>query len=378
MLRKNKKKKFKIVFTGGGSGGHIFPLVAIIRQMKKLDRDNQFIYYYIGPRDALALSYLPREGVKMMTTLGGKIRRYFSLWNIVDIFFRIPVSFILSFFYLFFISPDLVFSKGGFGSFPTVVWSLLLQIPLFVHESDMVMGKANSFGAKWALEVFTSFPSSKDNQKRYINVGNPIRTDILEGEKEASRKALGILSNKPVILILGGSQGAQKINTVVLEVLQPLLEQFEVIHHCGHKYFDQIRTTAQIAVDPKFWRSYHPYPFLEEWETINAYQAADLIVARAGSGTIFEIAALGKPSIIIPLANSAANHQIKNAYAFQNYGAQVIEENNFTPHFFLKSVQNTFNNPEAMKKRGEAARKFGRPRSARIIAEYLASYLLLK
>lgn len=378
MRRRNKKKKFKIVFTGGGSGGHIFPLVAIIRQMKKIDQDNRFVYYYIGPRDALALSYLPKEGVKMLTTLGGKIRRYFSIWNIVDIFFRIPASFILSFFYLFFTSPDLVFSKGGFGSFPTVVWSLLMQIPLFVHESDMVMGKANRFGARWALEVFTSFPSSKDSQKRYINVGNPIRTNILEGEKEVSRKALGILSNKPVILILGGSQGAQQINSVVLEVLQPLLEQFEVIHHCGQKHFDQIRTMAKIAVDQKFWRSYHPYPFLEEWETINAYQAADLIIARAGSGTIFEIAALGKPSIIIPLANSAANHQIKNAYVFQDYGAQVIEENNFTPHFFLKSVQNTFNNPEAMKRRGEAAHKFSRPRSARIIAEYLVSYLLLK
>lgn len=378
MPRKSRKRKFKIVFTGGGSGGHIFPIVAIIREMKKIDRDQRFVYYYIGPRDALALSYLPKEGVKMRTTLGGKIRRYFSLWNVVDILFRIPASLILAFFYLFFISPDLIFSKGGFGSFPAVLWGLLMQTPLFVHESDTVMGKANRFGAKWALEVFTSFPEPKTNQQRHINVGNPIRTSLLEGEKQSARKALGILSNKPVLLILGGSQGAQFINSAVLDVLPQLLEQFELIHHCGQKHFNEIRTAAKITVDRKFWRSYHPYPFLDEWETVNAYQAADLIVARAGSGTLFEIAALGKPSIIVPLTNSASNHQIKNAYVFKDYGAQVIEENNFTPHFFLKSLQHAFSNPETLKNKGEIARRFSRPRAARIIAEYLTSYLLLK
>ncbi len=378
MPRKSKKRKFKIVFTGGGSGGHIFPIVAVIREMKKIDRDQILSYYYIGPPDALALSYLPKEGVKMRTTLGGKVRRYFSLWNVVDILFKIPISLVLAFFYLFFIGPDLIFSKGGFGSFPTVLWGLLMQVPLFVHESDTVMGKANRFGAKWALEVFTSFPEPKNNQQRHINVGHPIRTSLLEGEQQSARKALGILSNKPVILIVGGSQGAQFINSVVLDVLPSLLEQFEVIHHCGQKNFDEIRTAAKIIVDQKFWQSYHPYPFLDEWETVNAYQAADLIVARAGSGTLFEIAALGKPSIIVPLANSAANHQIKNAYFFKDYGAQVIEENNFTPQFFLKSVQYAFSNPETLKKRGEMAKHFARPQAARIIAEYLISYLFLK
>lgn len=378
MAQRNKKRKRKILFTGGGSGGHIFPIIAIIREIKKLDKENNFLFYYIGPRDYLAVNFLSKEGVKMKFTLGGKIRRYFSWLNFVDILFKIPISFILTFFYLFFISPDLVFSKGGYGSFPTVFWSLLLQTPLFIHESDTVMGKANRFGARWALEVFNSFPEPKDNQNRYINVGNPIRIDLLRGEKQAARKALGILSNKPVIFILGGSQGAKKINSSVLDVLQPLLEQFEVIHHCGQEDFEEIRIAAKIAVDDKFWRSYHPYPFLGEWETSNAYHAADLVVSRAGAGTIFEIASFGKPSIIIPLANSAANHQVKNAYAFAPYGAQVIEENNFTPHFFLKSVQHAFSDLDSLKKRGEAALLFSRPRAARVIAEYITSYLTLK
>lgn len=378
MSQKNKKKKFKIVFTGGGSGGHIFPILAIMQEMKKIDKSKDVTFYYIGPRDDLALDLFPKEGVKTKFTLGGKIRRYFSWRNFIDIFFKIPISFVISFFYLFFISPDLVFCKGGYGAFPAVFWSLLLQIPIFVHESDTVMGKTNRFAAKWALEIFTSFPENKENRKRFLNVGNPIRIDLLKQDKQSARKALGILSNKPIIFIYGGSQGAKSINNTVLDVIQPLLEQFEVIHHCGRANFEEIRIAAKIAVDNKFWNFYHPYPFLNEWEVGNAYQASDLIIARAGSGTIFEIASFGKPSILIPLAKSAGNHQVKNAYVFAPYGAQVIEENNFTPHFFLKSVQYAFSDLESLKKRGEAAWSFARPRAARVIAEYIINYLSLK
>ncbi len=376
MIQKNKKKKIKVVFTGGGSGGHIFPIIAIIREIKKIDRESLFSFYYIGPRENLAM-LLPKEGVKTKFTLGGKIRRYFSWRNFIDVLFRIPISFVLSFFYLFFISPDLVFSKGGYGSFPTVVWSLMLQAPLFVHESDSVMGRANKFGARWALEVFTSFPKERENQGKYIAVGNPIREELLSRDPAEARRTLGILSNKPVIFILGGSQGSRVINNAVVDVLQPLLEQFEVIHHCGPD-FREIRIATKISVDEKFSKSYHPYEFLNDWEIGNAYQSADLVVSRAGAGSIFEIAAFGKPSILVPLANSAANHQIKNAYAFALYGSQVIEENNFTPHFFLKSIQHAFSDRESLQKRGEAARIFGRPRAARIIAEYIFSYLTLK
>jgi UDP-N-acetylglucosamine--N-acetylmuramyl-(pentapeptide) pyrophosphoryl-undecaprenol N-acetylglucosamine transferase len=378
MARKNKKRKFKILFTGGGSGGHIFPLVAIIREIKRIDKDNNFTLYYSGPRESLAMNYLAKEGVKMRFTLGGKIRPYFSWLNFIDILVRIPISFFLSFFYIFFISPDAVFSKGGYGSFPLVFWSTLFQSPLFVHESDSVMGRANRFGARWALEVFTSFPEPKTNESHHINVGNPIRIDLLPGDKQSARKALGILSSKPVIFIVGGSQGARSINDSTVDVLQPLLEQFEVIHQCGEKNFNEVRLTAKIAIEDRFWQSYHPYPFLDDWETSNAYHAADLVVSRAGAGTIFEIAAFGKPSIIVPMAKSASDHQIKNAYIFEPYGAQVIEENNFTPQFFLKSVQHAFDEKDSLKRRGEAALLFSRPRSARVIAEYIMSYLTLK
>jgi len=261
MIQKHKKKQFKIVFTGGGSGGHIFPIIAVIQEIKRLDKNNSFKFYYIGPRDNLAADLLPREGVTVRFTLGGKIRRYFSWRNFTDIIFNIPASFFISFFYLFFISPDLVFCKGGYGAFSTVFWSLLLQTPIFVHESDTVMGKTNRFAARWALEVFNSFPEEKDNQKRYLNVGNPIRMGLLKQEKEGSRKALGILSSKPVIFISGGSQGAKIINNNTLDVLQPLLEQFEVIHQCGLANFEEIRIAAKIYL--RYWqKAYYSYTII--------------------------------------------------------------------------------------------------------------------
>ena len=376
----SRNKKIKIVFTGGGSGGHIFPILAIIREIKKIfPRQNNYILYYIGPKDHFSSMALSGEGIRIKKTLGGKIRRYFSLWNFVDIFFRIPISFIQSFFYIFVISPDIVFSKGGYGSMPITFWSWIFQIPILLHESDIDMGLANRITSRWATEVFTSFPQTRFKEQR-IFTGNPIRRSLLEGDKESSRKNLGLFSNQLAILILGGSQGAQKINDVVLTILGDLLEDFEIIHHCGQKDFKTIKKNIPAIIkDPDLRKRYHLYPILREWELKHAYHAADLVISRAGAGVIFEIAALRKASILIPLKSSARNHQIKNAYDFaKNRRSIVIEENNFSPHFFLKTIQHLFSSPTELEDMRRQAKDFSRPRAALVIANYIVNYLDFK
>ena len=181
---------------------------------------------------------------------------------------------------------------------------------------------------------------------------------------------------KPIVLILGGSQGAQRINDKILEILSELLRNFEIIHQCGERNFKQVRAEAKVVMPKDLEAAFHLFPFLKEEEIKQAYQASDLIISRAGSGSIFEIAACGKPSILIPLPEAAQNHQVKNAYAYgQNGACLVLEEANFTVHFFLEKLKYLFSHPGELEKMEKAAKEFSKPMAAKIIAEYLIGYL---
>lgn len=374
----------KILFAGGGSGGHVIPIIAIVREIRRIYTKGDLEFFYIGPKDDFGKVLLSQEGVKIKEILAGKIRRYkgwqtFSQ-NLLDVCIKIPLGILQSFFYLFFLSPDLIFSKGGFGSIPGVLAGKLLFAPVFLHESDISPGMANKFLSNFALEIFVSFPKTEYFPlKKMILVGNPIRKELLEGSKEEAKSFFKINSNKPVILILGGSQGAQIINDEILEVVSKLLENFEVIHQCGENNYTEVKAEAKVMIGNRedLENSYHLFPFLKEPELRQAYAACDLIVSRAGSGSIFEIAATGKPSVLIPIAESAQNHQIKNAYAYQESGGcVVIEESNFTSHFFLERLKNLFSQPEALEKMTKSAKDFARPYAAKVIAHYLVEYLL--
>lgn len=370
----------KILFTGGGTAGHIFPIVAIVREMKKIKLKEDFQFFYIGPEDKFARSLLPQEGVVIKTILAGKMRRYFSFINIIDIFFKFPIGIIQSFFHIFAISPDLIFSKGGYGSLPVLISGWVLFAPIFSHESDIVPGLANRIGAKFSLEIFTSFPAEEIKNlpnKKLLSVGNPLRSKILQGSKEKAKRLFKLSGEKPVVLILGGSQGAQKINDKILLVLSEFIRNFEVIHQTGKKNFLQVKKEAGAVVTNKDLKKYyHLHAFLNEEEEAHAYQAADLIISRAGAGTIFEIAAVAKPSVLVPLAGSAQNHQVKNAYHYAENGAAIVmEEANFTPHFLLERLKQLFSDPKKLKQMSEKAREFAKPEAAKITANYIISYL---
>lgn len=369
----------KILFAGGGTAGHIFPIIAVVREIKRIYPKGDFQFFYLGPKDKFAISLLSQEGIVIKTILAGKIRRYFSFINIIDILFKLPIGILQAFYYVFVISPDFIFSKGGYGSIPAVISGWLLSTPIFLQESDVSPGLASKITSKVALEIFIAFPIEKTEYfpaKKILSVGNPTRKEILKGNKKEAKKIFKLVGGKPLILILGGSQGAQMINDRILMVLDDLLKSFEIIHQTGEENFEQVKAEAGVVMTKALKKYYHPSPFLNEKELSHAYQAADLVISRAGAGSIFEIAAVAKPSILVPLSGAAQNHQTKNAYAFaETRGTLVMEEANFTPHFVLEKLKDLFKNPKKLKEMAGAAKDFSKPEAARIIAEYLAAYL---
>lgn len=368
----------KIVFTGGGTAGHIFPILAIIREIKKIHPpDPNLKFIYIGPKDKYGLKLLAKEGVEIKTIITGKIRRYFSIKNFFDLF-KMPIGFFQSFFFLFVKAPDLMFSKGGFGSiFPSFA-ARILQIPVFLHESDVVPGLSSKIQSKWVKEIFTSFQETEYfPKKRIVCSGNPIRKEILNGNKfNEAEKIFNLQGDKPLIFIIGGSQGAKSINNTVLEILPELLTEFEIVLQTGKKNYAQTKAEANVVIRDKMKKYFHIIPFLNEAELKHILAACKLVVSRAGSGALFEIAATGKPSVLIPLPKSAQDHQAKNAYKFsENTQAVVMEQENLKPHFFLEKLKYLFSRENALYEMALGAQNFSKTKAANIIANYMLEYL---
>ncbi len=373
----------KIVFTGGGTGGHVYPLVAIAREIRRIYSKKNLDFYYLGPKDDFSLILLSQEDFIIRKIVSGKIRRYLAWQNFTDILFKIPFGVIQSLFLMLTIRPDLVFSKGGSGSIAVTFSARLLRIPVFIHESDVVPGLSNRQTAKWAKKIFVSFPKTEYfDPKRTTLIGNPIRKEILGGDKEKAEKIFGLTFSKPIFLIIGGSQGAGAINDFILRILNDILKKYEIIHMTGTENLKEITVEAQVVEGsdgfPDLDAYYHPIGFLDEEKLKHAFAAADLIISRSGSGLIFEIAAAGKPSILIPLPSAAGDHQSKNAYAYAETGAaMVIEQENLTPNFFMENVELLFLHQEKLEKMKQAALTFAKPLAARAIAREILEYLML-
>jgi UDP-N-acetylglucosamine--N-acetylmuramyl-(pentapeptide) pyrophosphoryl-undecaprenol N-acetylglucosamine transferase len=362
----------RILFTGGGTGGHIFPIVALIREIKRIAEDEQILgieFYYAGPVDFGEKEML-EEGIIIIPIAAGKWRRYFSLANFTDLF-KIPVSILQAIWNVFLLMPDVVFSKGGYGAFPVIVAAAIFRIPIIIHESDSVPGKVNLFSARFAKRIGIAFRSAADYfpKDKTAWVGVPIRKRILGGARAEAKEELDIYSDYPVIGIIGASQGAEKINATVMEILKELTDEYEVVHQTGDKNLEAVEGEASIILEFGHKERYRAFGFLEEGMLRNFYQVADLIVARASATVIFEIAAWAKPAILIPLRNSAQDHQRRNAYEYAATGAAiVIEEENLTPHILLAEIRKILGNEKIIKKMKESAQSFARIDSSEIIA----------
>ncbi|MBI4138479.1 MAG: undecaprenyldiphospho-muramoylpentapeptide beta-N-acetylglucosaminyltransferase [Candidatus Wildermuthbacteria bacterium] len=371
----------KILFAGGGTGGHILPIVAVARELRKQAGTQKTEFFYMGPKDDFSDMISSQEGIRIMRISAGKVRRDGSFAaiskNILDTFIKTPLGILQAFFRIFFLAPDLIFSKGGYGSVPSVLAGWILRVPIILHESDVMPGVANRVSGKFANDIFISFPETPGfPRKKVQQVGNPIREDLLSGSLQEANRLFSLQGGKPVILIMGGSQGSQRINDMLVNIAREMLKEYEIIHQTGDKNFQETKKEAEVAIPKELLPFYHPVPFLKETDLKHAFSVADLVVNRAGAGSIFEIAALGKPSILVPLPEAAQNHQLENAYAYNKAGACIVlEESNLTPHFFLERVHFLISNKEEYARMSRAALAFSRPRAAKAIAAYIIEYL---
>lgn len=362
----------RILFSGGGTGGHFFPIIAVAREIKKIAEEERILdveLFYMGP-SRFGSDELKKEDILSIPVTSGKIRRYFSLQNIFDIF-KIFFGVVTALWKLFWIMPDVIFLKGGYGSFPALIAAYIYGIPLMIHDSDSIPGMVSKLGGRFAKRIGIAFPMAAGffPDKKVALVGIPLRKGLFGGTRNEAEENFNVFSGKKCILVMGGSQGAEALNDAVLGVIKDLTDEFEIIHQAGKENLEEVRLQASELLRSFHKERYHLFGFLNENAMRDAYLLANLIVSRAGATSIFEIANLGKPSILIPLKNSAQDHQRENAYSYVESGACVIlEESNLTPHLLLGEIKRLMENPEKMRQMGEAAKKFARPDSAELIA----------
>ncbi len=371
----------KIVFTGGGTGGHFYPIIAVAEKVNQIIDQEHIIgasLYYIsdGPydREVLVENRLVYEEIK-----AGKMRTYFSLKNFSDIF-KTFFGVINAIFKMFSIYPDVVFGKGGYASFPTLFAARILNIPIIIHESDSVPGRVNKWAGRFAKKVAVSFPEAAEYFPEEVVAwtGQPIRIEI---ENPASRNEaqsyFKLESGLPVIFILGGSQGAELINNTILDALPRLVSNYQIIHQTGIKNFKTVSGQAEVVLSGNPSKSrYLPMPYLNPLALKMAAGAASIIVSRAGS-TLFEIASWGVPSILIPFTNSNGDHSRKNAFSYARTGAcSVIEEANMTANILSGEIERILNDKQGYEQMVQNTKTFNKPGASDKIAREIVDIAL--
>ncbi len=365
-----------IVFTGGGTGGHFYPFIAISEAISDLVREERIVapsLYFLAPSpfDEKALF---ENGITYIYVPAGRMRRYFSLANIFSpflMFFGICRALVT----LFRLYPDVVISKGGFGAVPTVLAAWILRIPIIIHESDAKPGRANLFSSRFATKIAISFEGtrayfSKRQQHKIARTGIPLRKALMRLEKEGARQYLKLEQGVPSILILGGSLGAMKINEAVLSALPDLVPFTNIIHQTGVANFKEVDSLAKVVLHKtKDAERYHPFGYLDEVSLQRSAGVADLVISRAGASAIAEIGLWKKPAILIPIPESISHDQRTNAYSYADTGAAIVlEEGNLTPHVLTSEVKRILADAELMKRMSASAEGFTDIGAARILA----------
>lgn len=367
--------KMRILLTGGGTGGHIFPLIAVAKSIKEqlrkagVMKDIEFLF--IGDLRKIDRQVFDKEEITVKQIFTAKIRRYFSPLNFLGIF-TFPLGILQSFWYLFWFMPDVIFSKGGYGSVPVIIAGWVYHIPILIHESDIVPGLANRIAGKFASRIAVSFAPTVNSfsLKKTVITGNPVRDSIVSGNKENAKNKFKIQDSLPVIFVIGGSQGAQSINNIIGKSLPQLLDKVHIIHQCGQQNIESCQKNLEdLHLSDELKNRYHYFGFIGE-ELADIYALADLVITRAGANTLAEIMACRKPSIIIPLASSAGNHQEKNALYFVEKGVGILlEEENLQGSLFINLVISTLQNKEKLEDMVKNIDKIAISNAKKIIAK---------
>lgn len=322
-----------IVLTGGGTAGHVTPNIALIPVLQKAG----YQISYIGSYDGIEKKLIEELGIPYYGVSSGKLRRYFDVKNFTDPF-RVLKGFHEAKKLLKQLKPDVVFSKGGFVTVPVVIAAGKRKIPAIIHESDMTPGLANKLCIPSAVKVCCNFPETVKNlpQDKAVLTGTPIRKELLCGDREAGRRFCGFSSEKPVLMVIGGSLGAASVNAHIRNILPELLKEFQVVHLCGKGKMDESLNGTE---------GYVQYEYIKN-ELADLFALSDIVISRAGANAICEISALHKPNLLIPLsANASRGDQILNARSFERQGfSMVLEEEEITDEKLLTAIRDLYKN----------------------------------
>ena len=321
----------RIVLTGGGTAGHVTPNIALMPGL----RDMGFEIHYIGSYEGIEKDLIRKEGVSYYGISSGKLRRYFDVKNITDPA-RILKGYAQAKKLLKQIGPSIVFSKGGFVAVPVVFAAASLGIPVVIHEADMTPGLANKLSMKKADHICCSFTETIKYlpEGKSTHTGLPIRAELKNGSREEGLRYAELNGEKPVVLSVGGSTGSLNVNRAVRSVLPELLKRFDVIHLCGAGNVDE-----SLEGTP----GYVQFDYIRE-QMKDLLAAADVVISRAGANSVFELLALAKPNVLIPLsAEASRGDQILNAHSFEKQGfSEVIEEQDLTDEALLATVEKVY------------------------------------
>ena len=325
----------KIIMTGGGTAGHVTPNLALLPYLKEKD----FEVVYIGSVSGIEKSLVEEQGIKYYGISTGKLRRYFDPKNFSDPF-RVIKGYFQAKKILKTEKPDVLFSKGGFVTVPVVRAAARLGIPCIIHESDMTPGLANRLCIPVAKRVCCNFPETFDMipaSKAYLT-GSPVREELFKGDKEAGKALCGFEDDKPVILVIGGSQGSAAINGAVRDSLGELLKTYNIVHLTGKDKMDNLLLTVD---------GYKQFEYITD-ELKDLFALAEIVVSRAGANAIGEFFALRKPNLLIPLpSGSSRGDQILNAASYEEQGfSMVLNEEDMTSRLLIEKINSLYENRE--------------------------------
>lgn len=320
----------KVLFTGGGSAGHVTVNLALMPRFLQEGWD----VVYVGSEQGIERQLVEPTGVRYQAIATGKLRRYFDLKNLSDPF-RVVKGVMQAYHIIRAERPNIVFSKGGFVSVPVVIGAWLNRVPVIIHESDITPGLANKISMRFAERICTTFPETLRHLPRDkgVHAGAVVRPELLRGSAQAGRDLCRFQPKKPILLVMGGSLGSRKINEQIRKALPRLTQTYDVVHLCGKGNVDEALESG----------SYRQFAYLQA-ELPDVLAAADVVVSRAGSNAIFELLALRKPMLLIPLSKAQSRgDQILNAQSFASSGfARVLEEEELSMQRLLDEINRTW------------------------------------
>ena len=367
-------RTLRLLVTGGGTGGHTYPALTTLTAVQRRQIPHDVLW--VGTAAGLEARITAEHGIPFKAITTGKLRRRPNLrelgTNIADLF-RIPIGLLQAIGHAARYKPDVVLSTGGYVAVPIGVAAKLLRRPLVMHEQTTVVGLANRILARMATRIALTHVSSIEHlpasvRSRVVVTGNPVRAELLRGDSAAAYDLFGLTFEVPLIYVTGGAQGSRQINNLIAEILPALLPHAQVVHQCGPSMIEEMRA---LVLPPELAERYHPVPYVGA-ELPDLLTAADVVISRSGAGTLSELTAVGKPSVLVPLIPTGGDEQRKNAAYLVGAGAaRALLEPKPSGRLLLAELMPLLADPALRASMADAARKLGRPDAAEALCDVL-------